>query len=149
MLKLLFFGCFFSLTGFSQSHKFSTYLQSLTLKPLADCSFLNGKYAKNKYSSNADFDIYCQKNSAYCQIQFDNGRTVSTLTTKDQNGVSLNISCIKDNSIYTKLLFTESSPFNTYIQSLHLESNTSTNDVMLVLQDLQQQKSFLFFKISK
>ncbi|MCK6598839.1 MAG: hypothetical protein L6Q37_10780 [Bdellovibrionaceae bacterium] len=149
MFKLLFLVCFISLSSFSQSHKFSTYLQSVTLKPLTECSFLNGKYSKDKYASNVDFDIYCQKNSAYCQILFSNGRKVSTLTSKDQNGVSLNISCIKDNSIYTKLLFTETSPFNTYIQSLHIESNTSTNDVMLVLQDLQQQKSFLFFKVSK
>lgn len=151
MLKIVFVVLFISLSGFSQradlDQKFSNYLRSTEQLPLSKCSFINGKYSRDRFSREAEVVVNCSNKLDVCDIQLPNGRRVVSSDRADRNGVALNLACVKDNSIYTKLLFSEKSQYNSYIQSMHLESVVGVRSQVLVLQDLQQQKSFLYFKI--
>ncbi len=152
MLKQVFIIFFLSLAGYSQrahsDQKFSNYLRSTTRLPLARCNFMNGTFSRDRFSRNGEVVINCSSKRELCEIQWPNGRRVSSSDKTDLNGVSLELACVKDSSMYTKLLFFENSRNNSYIQSLHLESVRGLNSPVLVLQDLSSQVSFLYFKIA-
>lgn len=129
--------------------KFDFYLKNHRQLSLNECSPLNGRYLTTNNTTPNSISINCGNANSVCEIKFANGKVytqTSIANNLSANNIASSMLCAVDNLGTLKLLLIEKSVNNIYMQSFNLARDANGKLNLLILLDLQQQKSFLFHK---